>query len=125
MSQYDYFYHATTVENLELIKKSGKVNPNSYFGIEEISEYYAETIEDDGLTSVVLKIPASCFDTKSIEVDWPGISEPVTYSTLGIKEDDVHDMWEASNKSPQACLEIIGSFRYAQSIPFSDSFITE
>ena len=40
-------------------------------------------------------------------------------------EDDVHEMWEASNKSPQACLEIIGSFRYAQSIPFSDSFITE
>ena len=123
MSDSEYFYHATTADRLHQIMTDGQINPNTYFGIKEIADYYAVVIEEEGDDLVMLKIPASYFDVESVEVDWPGISEPVTYTSLGIRESEVHELWEESDKSPQACIEIIGSFLYAKSIPFRDDFI--
>ena len=108
-------YHATPVEKLESIRKEG-VAPISYWGSIETAEYYAEDTE-----SVIIGVPISAFDHNLLEPDYPGIEEPVTYSTIGKPESQVIAEWSACEGTWQDSLEIIESVRYKGVVPF-DAF---
>lgn len=114
-----YFYHALSSEQWQKVQNSGHLSAGTYFGVMEIADYYREDIEDNGETPVVLKVPYAAFDPNMMEIDRPGIDEPVCYSAFGKKEEDVAREWEDSDQTVNDCIEIIGSFRYKASIPLS------
>lgn len=107
-----YFYHATTRDRYLAILRDKTMQAGSYFACIEIAEYYAECIEDEGENPVILAFPKSAFSAASMEVDHNGLAEPVTYGTLGLKESEVKRLWQKSDRSVAACIDIIGSFQY-------------
>lgn len=116
MGEHQFFYHATSFHNYLEIVKTGCIKQNSFFAVKEIAEYYASVIRDEGDTPVLLSFPANLFDNAEMMVDQNGIDEPVTYSAFGLTEEDVHDAWEESDKSVDACIDLIGSFRYREEV---------
>jgi hypothetical protein len=92
------------------------LRPGSYLGREDIVDYYAETVSDDGDVPVILEIDAACLTGLSLEPDYPGIEEPLSY-TLGMSEDAILDRWQKLPDTWQASLELIGSFRCLDTIP--------
>ncbi len=113
--------HLTAAKNLESIARDG-LRGRSYFidpehdSGESLIDYYAETIRDEGDEPVVLLIPEQALDASLFEADRPGIEEPIT-TALEMSEDDVSGEWEASDKTAEDSRRIIGSFRYAGTIP--------
>lgn len=104
-------YHVAPSHARDSIQKDG-IRPVSYWSCrEEIANYYAETIKDDGDTPVTYEVALSKLDPTLIEPDYEGIEEPLTH-TLKMSEDEVWDEWSGSDQTWQDCLEIIGSIRY-------------
>jgi hypothetical protein len=103
-------YHVTPKQNLEAILRDG-INPTSYWAIEEVSDYYAENIEDNGDDYITFALPLARI--LSPIPDMPGIEEPVVFRALGKRETQVHAEWADSDKSWKASLEIIGSIASA------------
>ena len=116
---YSMYYHATSLEKWEAIQASGEIQAGSYFAELDIAEYYLETIEDEGEDAVLLAIPVSAFESDSQSLDSPGLAEPVCFSTRGMSEDDVHEAWAETDGSVEACIDLIGSFRYDKAIPLN------
>lgn len=116
-----YFYHATTAAMWEVIKKTGHFKAGTYFGIEEIADYYADTLADEGDDVVIIAIPSALFDEDKKGIDCNGIDEPVCFSTMGKTESMVHDEWERSDKTVDDCINIIGSFHYHADLPLTES----
>jgi hypothetical protein len=103
-------YHATSQSRARSCIETG-VRPVSYWGIGIISEYYIETVEDDGDEGVVLEANLNDFDEAMLEPDYEGIEEPIT-GVVGKSEDQIWSEWEASGKTWRDSLRIIGSVRY-------------
>ena len=108
-------YHATARRNLPSIMEEG-LRPVAYIGREDIAEYYAETVQDEGEEAVLLEIDPTCLDRLRLEPDYPGLEEPLSY-TLGMSEEDILDQWSECPDTWQASLELIGSFRCLDTIP--------
>lgn len=113
-----HLYHATSQENMESIKLSG-MREKSYWGTLDIALYYAEVVEDEGLTSVLLKVPISIFEESLLRPDRPGIDEPLTY-TLGKSEREVRKEWSKVKGDWRDSLDIIGSVFYEGTVAFGD-----
>ena len=113
--------HLTAVKNLEGIACNG-LREKSYFidpehgASEALIDYYAETIRDEGDEPVILLISESALDATLFEADRPGIEEPIT-TALGMSDADVNEEWQASGQTAMDSRRIIGSFRYAGTIP--------
>ncbi len=105
-------YHVTSSENEESILESGVKSP-SYWAIADIADYYEETVNDDGDDAVRFSMNLADFDHSLLEPDHEGISEPVTYSTLGKSEKQVWREWEEAEGTWQDSLRIVGSVRYS------------
>lgn len=103
-------YHVTPAQNVEKIQREG-VQPTSYWSIGDLVEYYSETVHDEGFEPAVFVVSLSELDASLIEPDYPGIEEPIT-TAIGKSEQTVWTEWEASTKSWEVSLNLIGSIRY-------------
>ena len=116
MFGHEEFFHATTLSQYRQMQSTGYIAADSYFAVREIADYYASCIVDEGGKPVILKISSSAYDESSMAIDRNGIDEPVTYAAFGLNEDDVHSMWDGSDKTVKACVDLIGSFKYRSPI---------
>ncbi len=103
-------YHVTSASNVERIQQEG-VRPVSYWSTDDLVDYYSETIVDEGGQPVVFRISLNDLDPQLIEPDYPGIDEPIT-TVIGMSEEKVHQVWEASSQTWNDSLKLIGSIRY-------------
>lgn len=116
-----YLYHATPSQNVEDIRANG-FRAGSYWGTFTIASYYGEDISDNGDKVHMFMVPLSAFNKNHLVPDYNGIEEPLTY-TLGMSEEDVHEMWYGGEQTWKDCLELIGSVRYE--IPVPPSIISD
>lgn len=71
-------FHATSAQKAAAILNEG-LNPGSYLAADlALAQYYAETIEDEGLVPVILQLNCIVSD-EHFEPDYPGLEEPVLY----------------------------------------------
>lgn len=112
-------YHVTTEENLAKISSEG-LRPNSYWASDTaVVAYYKDVVCDEGQVPVVLEMPLEALSNHDLHPDKPGLEEPISCA-IGMDEDEVWKAWEGTDRSWQACLELIGSVRCASSIGLDD-----
>ncbi|MCR1345339.1 hypothetical protein NRY68_05895 [Acidithiobacillus ferrooxidans] len=110
--------HATSVENMELIKSSGMLARSYWTNDTDLAAYYAETVEDDGFESVIIAVRLKDLDEAFIQPDYPGLEEPIT-GVLGSTEERIWKKWEASERGWINSLSIVHSVRYIEPIQAS------
>ena len=108
-------YHATSKDKWTKIQEEGLL-PGTYLGEKNIAEYYAETVEDDGDEPIILAVDITDIPDAEVSPDLAGLEEPLTF-TLGISEEEIEELWDETDKSWGACLELIGSVRVHCAIP--------
>lgn len=114
--------HATSAANLASIQAEGLRARSYWAATDEVLDYYAETITDEGDDVVVLAIGLhellefAKARGLQLEPDHPGIEEPIT-SAVGKSEGQIHEAWYASPRTWRDSLSIIGSLRFAGAIP--------
>ena len=119
-NQYDgYLYHGTTTEHVDNILENG-FDEGSYFGSYRIAEFYAHSIEEGSVKNndvepVIIAVPIKYFNLNNLEIDWNSYDEPITF-TLGMKEDELEEMWEESDKSVESFYEIYESVVYGKKL---------
>lgn len=113
----DFLYHATSIDNLESIRKSGIVD--GYWANIEIAQYYAKVIVDEGNKYIIIKVPFSEFDQSKLLPDKPGLEEPITTVIIS-SEKEIWDTWKKSRKTWMDCWNLIGSVRYSGTIKIND-----
>ncbi|AXK43815.1 hypothetical protein [Erythrobacter aureus] len=104
-------YHATSRAIADKVLAEGLSPHRSFWGVLDIAEYYAEVLDDEGTTSVILSAELAAFDEAQLEEDTPGWEEPIT-SVLGCSEADVHAAWDHDPRAWRASLDGIGSVVY-------------
>lgn len=109
-------WHVSCQRHLDNIRTEGLKEMSYWATDERVRDYYIETVQDEGERPLVIAVPLEVLETYDPEPDHPGLEEPLTY-TLGMGEEEVWDEWEDTDKSWQACVELIGSFRLKSSIP--------
>lgn len=114
-------YHATSADVADALMAGGFDDRQSHWGTEPISEYYAETVDDEnpdeeeGKASAVLSVLLSDLDQDLLHVDQPAVDEPIC-SAIGMKEHQVHEAWARCDGTWQDSLEISGSVVYRGAI---------
>lgn len=79
--------HVTAEDNLEAILRDG-LHASTCFISEEWPDmlaYYTETIEDEGQLAVVIEVDQARLEAAhpdSLEPDWGGIEEPLTFTKI-------------------------------------------
>lgn len=120
-------YHATSTDVADALMRDGFSDRQSHWGTEDISEYYAETVDDEneedapGGRSAVVSVLLSDLDPALLGVDQPAVDEPIC-SAIGMKESEVHEAWDQCDGTWQDSLEIAGSVVYRGSV--SPSLLT-
>jgi len=76
-----------------------------------ISDYYAETVVDEGDEPVVIEIDPSGIIEEHLAPDSNGIEEPLTVA-LRMSEEEVREIWESGEQTWQACVDLIGTCRH-------------
>ena len=66
--------------------------------------------------AVILAVDISDVPDARVEPDHAGLEEPLTF-TLGMSEEEVAELWEETDGSWAACLDLIGSVRVQDAIP--------
>lgn len=112
--------HVTSSANLQSIRRKG-LNANTCLSASEsLTDYYAETVEDDGDTPVTLGIELSSLDASLLMPDINGIEEPIMSVVRAISgcrdEEALYDAWMNSNQDFKASLDLIGSVVYSGAI---------
>lgn len=110
------FYHATARAKLASISNQG-FRAGCYFAAwPEMSNYYLETIRDEGDEPVLLAIDSSVLDASLLRPDRPGIIEPITTVVRRMTdlsdEEEIHEAWDQSSKNWKASLDIVGTVKY-------------
>ncbi len=108
-------YHATSARNAEKILSEG-LAPGSFLATGDIADYYLETVKDEGEKAVLLKIDASDIYSYKLGPDMPGLEEPIS-TVVGLKEEDIWNYWEKSEKTWETCFCLIGSVQSLERIP--------
>jgi ribosomal protein S18 acetylase RimI-like enzyme len=117
-----FLYHGTSQTAYDEIMANGggMVSP-SWWGTEEVAEYYAEvTAEEIGEDEEmqIIAMPIHAFDKAALIPDENSIEEPLTY-LLGQNEQALYAEWEKSDKTWEDSLRIYGSVRYNKPINIS------
>lgn len=108
-------YHATARRHLAAIRRDGLRGP-VYLGAPAVAAYYAEVLADEDEEAVTLGVRLDALDPALCAPDQPGISEPIT-GAIGCSEDEVHTAWAAMPGTWTDSLTLVGSLRYAGTIP--------
>jgi hypothetical protein len=106
--------HVFPASALQSILVEG-VRPRSYWAIESVSDYYAETFDDEGVESLCLEVPIERLAGRT--PDMPGIEEPVVFGAMGKREAQVQQEWSACSGTWMDSLEIIGSIACDETVP--------
>ena len=114
----DYLIHITTEKCLSSIATEGLREMSYWAEPGRVSDYYAETVRDEEEVPVEIRLPLSVLEGLGMDVDVPGIEEPLTY-TLGMSEEEVAEEWEGMEPTWQNSLALIGSCRCTRIIPVS------
>jgi hypothetical protein len=120
---FGYLYHATSQRNYAKIATEGLL-PGAYLGTEEIADYYAETIADEGEKPIILKLRLADIEHLDLDADHNGIAEPICY-TLQKSEEDILAAWEACEGGWKDSFEIIQSLRCMSAIPAEHLMIAD
>lgn len=108
--------HVTAAGNINSIIENG-LDAGSYLtNSDDIADYYADVIHDEGDEPITLEIDLDTLNKKGLKPDKPGLEEPIT-SALDMDEDEIWDEWMASKKKWQDSLEIVHSVFYTLPIP--------
>lgn len=111
----NFLYHATDRLNIESIMRDG-LRPRTYFSSNaQLTDYYAETIKDEGGDPVVLRVDIANLDEKFLSPDIHGIEEPIGF-ILGTTDSKIHNDWNRSKKTWRDSINLIQSLRYDASI---------
>ena len=111
-------YHGTIGNLVGSILEKG-MPERSCWGSRRVAEYYAlDGAEETGHPPVLICKPRSSFDASLLEVDQNSVAEPLTY-TLGRKEEDLWEEYEASPGRWQDSLEIYESVLYMGAVSVS------
>jgi hypothetical protein len=109
-------FHATAEKNLQSIAENG-LRLRTYFTCDDdICDYYAETLREEGDACVILAVDLADLDPASLSPDFPGIEEPIT-TCLDIGEEDVAIQWEESSQQWRDSLVIVKTLRCESVIP--------
>lgn len=109
-------WHVSDTTKLASIMQNG-VRGGAYLTTNsDVIAYYLEAVEDEGRAPVLIKMDLSGLPDGSFAPDKPGLDEPIT-TALGKSEEEIWSEWEHSDKTWNACLEIIGSFRCMVHVP--------
>ena len=115
-------YHATSADNARPIQLNGLKAGAFLTDREDVADYYAEGIAEDGGTPVILTIELDMLldavGETNLHPDNPSIAEPLS-CTLGRSEAEIQDDWANAEGTWQECLELVGSIRVAVPIPAS------
>jgi hypothetical protein len=115
-------YHATDRAKLAAVMEVGLNARTCLTSNYDQALYYAETIEDEGLSSTIIELDLdgliAAVGEENLIPDHPSISEPIT-TTLELSEDEVHDAWEACDGTWQDSLDIVNSIVCTVPIPAS------
>lgn len=115
--------HNTGMKKLPSIAVEG-LRAGSYWANQDnIRDYYAESVTDEGDQCVSVHVLLEDFDPDQLSPDYPGLEEPLTYS-LNMSEEEVWHGWEGSDKTWEDSLDVIGSCRYEAAIP-ADRLVVE
>lgn len=112
-------YHATDLMSLASISSQG-LRPGSFVTtIPELADYYAETVEDEGKTPVVLTMSVRQSPDFWLP-DNEGIEEPISGvlrdAMPGFNEQALDGRWNESGKSGLDSLAFIGSAKISRAI---------
>lgn len=110
-----FFYHATSAHKAKAILQDG-LAPGSFLATDDLADYYAETVRDEGQDAVILKVDASNLDAFALTPDMPGLEEPIS-TVIGLSEDDIWEAWEQSPRTWRSCFALIGSIQSTKRIP--------
>lgn len=114
------FKHVTSSTNIRSIMKSGLNAHTCFSGNDELSDYYAETIEDEDAIPVTLVVEVASLDKNLLLPDINGIEEPIMTIVRGISncrdEEALYDAWMDSTQDWVASLNLIGSIVYGGTV---------
>ena len=118
----EMLFHVTDARLVDGIMNEG-LRPLSYWSkSEELSEYYRETVQDDGGQPVVLAIELDQLldfvGEADLEPDYPGIEEPIS-GVIGKSEGVVLREWASSARLWRDSLDVVYSLRCKAPIPSS------
>ena len=109
--------HVTSNDNIPSIIRSGLRAHTCLSGNDGLTEYYAETIEDDDEIPVILGIDPDKLDHTLLQPDINGVEEPIMSLVRGISncrdEEALYDAWMGSTQDWHASLKLIGSVSYS------------
>lgn len=104
-------FHVTSKKNLASIKQHG-LKAETYLASEsDLADYYAETVEDEGESPVVLQVALADLDESLLRPDLPSIDEPIT-TVLNSTEEEIHESWGVAEGTWQDSLELVKSIKY-------------
>ena len=75
-----HLYHVTSKDQLPQILKNGLRAGSYWSNREDITDYYRETIEDEGKEPITISISLSNLNPSHIQPDYNGIEEPLTFT---------------------------------------------
>lgn len=121
MKTYTHLTHVTSEDALSAICKEG-LRAGSYWSVlAPLTDYYAQTVKDGGRVPVVMRVAADRLLPEHRQPDKPGLEEPITTVLRACAdactEEEIWALWEGSSKTAQDSIDIVGSLRYAVSVP--------
>ena len=109
-------YHGTSSKRLHGILSQGAVKSPSFWGGPEIAGHFAEkaAVEDgEDAEPVVFEVELSRFQVEALQPDQNGID--ANYGA----QPEIDEMWESSDRSWRACLEIFDCLMVTAQVPVS------
>lgn len=112
----EFLLHTTSTDILERLANDGFTGISYWARPGAVSDYYAETVQDEDKQPATVRLPLSVLAAFGPEPDRPGLEEPLTHP-LNMTEEEVWEQWEETGQTWQECLELIESIRVRQPIP--------
>jgi hypothetical protein len=109
-----FLYHTATKTELDGFIRYG-VRPGSFWCNKEMAEYYAEFIRKEGGDPIIVRASISVFTQSMLAPNKAALKEPIT-KVIGKDVEEVQQEWAQSEKTWKACLDLVGSVRYRQTM---------
>lgn len=116
-------FHITRQENLARIAQEGLRGFVYLSQCNLVNKYYASTVEDEGSEAIYLAVRHSSLAKTKLAPDWEGVEEPIMTPirdrsglAQSYTQEDLWRDWEATDRSWEACLKLLGTLRYEDSI---------
>jgi hypothetical protein len=110
-------YHVTSNDLLASIVANGVNAPSYWTNDEDVADYYAETISDEGKSPVTVTTHLHLLDERALQPDMESIAEPIT-GAIGKSEEEVAEEWSDAERGDwRDSLRIVMSIRVIAVVP--------